>query len=184
MKNTIECDVKELKESLSKGEGILIDVREYAEFTNGRVPGAKLIPLGDIEKRYAEIPRDKTVFVICRTGRRAAEAQRKLLALGFSDVRNVSGGFEAWKNSGFEYEKDAKAVWSLERQVRFTAGFLVVLGVVLSLLVHPYFVGLSAFIGAGLMFAAITDTCGMAMLLAKMPWNKTKQDATCVLVRQ
>jgi rhodanese-related sulfurtransferase len=179
-----ECNVEELKEFMSKGEGILIDVREYAEFANGRIPGAKLVPLADIEKRYTEIPRDKTVFVICRTGRRSSEAERKLLALGFSDVQNVAGGFEAWKAAGFEYEKDAKSIWSLERQVRFTAGFLVLLGVVLSLLVHPYFIGLPAFIGAGLMFAAITDTCGMAMLLAKMPWNKTTQDATCVPAKQ
>ncbi|MFN3329802.1 MAG: rhodanese-like domain-containing protein, partial [Pyrinomonadaceae bacterium] len=65
--NLIECDVKELKECLSKGDAILIDVREYAEFAGGRVPGAKLVPLGDIEKRYTEIPRDRKVYVICRT---------------------------------------------------------------------------------------------------------------------
>ncbi|HXG85878.1 MAG TPA: rhodanese-like domain-containing protein [Pyrinomonadaceae bacterium] len=181
--NIVECDVAELKNCLQNGARNLIDVREYAEFAGGRVKGAKLIPLGDIEKRYAEIERDKPAFVICRSGKRASEAQRKLLALGFSDVRNVRGGFEAWKAAGFDFEKDAKAVWSLERQVRFAAGSLVVLGVVLSLLLHPYFIALSAFVGAGLVFAAATETCGMAMMLAKMPWNKTN-GATCETAAQ
>jgi rhodanese-related sulfurtransferase len=171
--NPTECDVTELKTCLQNGGRNLIDVREYAEFAGGRVKGAKLIPLGDIEKRYAEIDRDKPAFMICRSGKRASEAQRKLFALGFSDVRNVRGGFEAWKAAGFEFEKDAKAVWSLERQMRFVAGSLIVLGVLLSLLIHPYFIVLSAFVGAGLVFAAVTDKCGMTMMLAKMPWNKT-----------
>jgi len=181
--NMVECDVSELKNSLQNGARNLIDVREYAEFAGGRVKGAKLIPLGDIEKRYAEIEPDKPAFLICRSGKRASEAQRKLFALGFSDVRNVRGGFEAWKAAGFEFEKDAKAVWSLERQVRCAAGSLVVLGVILSLLLHPYFIALSAFVGAGLVFAAVTDTCGMAMMLAKMPWNKTK-GAVCETTAQ
>jgi len=171
--NIIECDVTELKNCLQNGAGNLIDVREYAEFSGGRVKGAKLVPLGDIEKRYTEIDPDKTAFLMCRSGKRASEAQGKLLALGFSDVRNVRGGFEAWKAAGFDFEKDAGAVWSLERQVRFAAGSLVVIGVVLSLLLHPYFIALSAFVGAGLVFAAVTDTCTMAMMLAKMPWNKS-----------
>jgi len=176
--NMVECDVTELKNSLQNGARNLIDVCEYAEFAGGRVKGAKLVPLGDIEKRYAEIDRDKPAFVICRSGKRASEAQRKLLALGFSDVRNVRGGFEAWKAAGFDFEKDAGAVWSLERQVRFAAGSLVVLGVLLSLLIHPYLIALSGFVGAGLVFAAVTDTCGMAMMLARMPWNK-ESGAVC-----
>jgi len=181
--NLIECDVTELKNRLQNGARNLIDVREYAEFSGGRVKGAKLIPLGDIEKRYAEIDRDKPTYLMCRSGKRASEAQRKLIALGFSDVRNVRGGFEAWKAAGFDFEKDAGEVWSLERQVRFAAGSLVVLGVLLTLIAHPYFIALSAFVGAGLVFAAVTDTCGMAMMLAKMPWNKTN-GAVCETITQ
>lgn len=161
--NIIECDAAELKNHLQNGAGNLIDVREYAEFAGGRVNGAKLIPLGDIEKRSAEIDPDKPVYLMCRSGKRASEAQRKLLALGFSDVRNVRGGFEAWKAAGFDFEKDSKAVWSMERQVRFAAGSLVVVGVILSLL-HPVFIALSAFVGAGLVFAAVTDTCTMGLI--------------------
>lgn len=172
--DTITCDINELQRQLQKGNSSLIDVREYAEFAGGRVKGAKLIPLGDVEQRYNEIERDKTVYVMCRSGKRGGEAQKKLTALGFSDVKNVSGGIEAWKAAGLPIEKDADAVWSLERQVRFAAGSLVVIGVLLSL-VNPYFILLSAFVGAGLVFAAVTDTCGMALALAKMPWNRIKE---------
>lgn len=171
MNNKIECDVTELREQLGNGGCSLIDVREYPEYAGGRVKGAKLIPLGDIEKRYTEIDRANSVYVICRSGKRGSEAQKKLTALGFNDVKNVEGGIEAWKAEGFPIEKDADAVWSLERQVRFAAGSLVVTGVLLSL-INPYFVLLSAFVGAGLVFSAVTDTCGMALVLAKMPWNK------------
>lgn len=181
--NMIECDAAELKNHLQDGARNLIDVREYAEFAGGRVKGAKLVPLGDIEKRSAEIDPDKPVYLMCRSGKRASEAQRKLLALGFSDVRNVRGGFEAWKAAGFDFEKDAKAVWSLERQVRFAVGSLVVFGVILSLLIHPVFIALSAFVGAGLVFAAVTDTCGMALVLARMPWNKAN-GAACETITQ
>ena len=175
-----ECDVLELDREMKESDGscVLVDVREFAEYSGGRVPGSKLIPLGDVERRYAEIDRDKPVFLICRTGRRSAEAQAKLLRLGFTDVRNVRGGYEAWKSAGLPVESDPNPVWSLERQVRFAAGSLVVLGVILSVLVHPYFVALSGFVGAGLVFAAVTDTCGMAMVLSKMPWNR-QSGVTC-----
>jgi len=71
-----------------------------------------------------------------------------------------------------------KRTISLERQVRIAAGSLVLLGAVLSLLVHPYFIGLAAFVGAGLVFAGVTDTCGMAMCLARMPWNQVKESCS------
>lgn len=169
-----ECEVLELNENLPvvARRGALIDVREYAEYAGGRVAGAKLIPLGDIERRYAEIDPEKTIYVMCRSGKRAAQAQAKLNSLGFYNVQNVRGGFEAWKAAGLPIEKDTGAVWSLERQVRFAAGSLVFIGVLLSLFVHSYFIALPAFVSAGLVFAAVTDTCGMAMLLAKMSWNK------------
>jgi rhodanese-related sulfurtransferase len=173
-----DCGVAELKHYLETGARNLIDVREYPEYAGGRIKGARHIPLGDIDTRHSEIDRDETAYLICRSGKRASEAQKKLVSLGFADVRNVQGGFEAWKAAGFDIEKDAKPVWSLERQVRFAAGSLVVLGVSMSWMIHSYFIALSAFVGAGLIFAAVTDTCTMAMILAKMPWNKNR-DAVC-----
>lgn len=171
-----ECTILGLKENLGKNNTTLIDVREFPEYASGRVPGAKLIPLGEIEKRHQEIDHNHTVYVICRSGKRGGEAQKKLKALGFPNVVNVAGGTAAWTAENLPIEKDENAVWDLERQVRFTAGMLVFTGVLLSLLVHPYFIGLAGFIGAGLAFAAVTNTCGMGMMLAKMPWNQKKEN--------
>ncbi|MBX7173640.1 MAG: rhodanese-like domain-containing protein [Pyrinomonadaceae bacterium] len=172
-----ECTVLGLKEELGKENISLIDVRQYAEYAGGRVEGAKLVPLDEIEKRHQEIDHTHTVYVMCRSGRRSAEAQKRLKLLGFQNVVNVKGGFEEWKKENLPFEKDEKAPWALERQVRFTAGLLVLTGVLLSIFVHPYFIGLAGFVGAGLTFAGATDWCGMAMLLAKMPWNQ--RQTTC-----
>lgn len=170
-----ECTVSTLNEKLGNEDINLVDVREYAEFAGGRVAGAKLISLGEIEKRCTELDRKQTIYVMCRTGRRSAEAQKKLNALGFENVINVAGGFEAWKKENLPFERDRHAPWALERQVRFVAGLLVVTGVLLSVAVHPYFIWLAGFIGAGLVFAAVTDTCTMGMILLRMPWNRTAQ---------
>ncbi|MCY7374964.1 MAG: rhodanese-like domain-containing protein [Pyrinomonadaceae bacterium] len=147
--------------------------REYFSAEKSRrIKGAKLLPRGEIEKRHLEIDRAKPVFVMCRTGRRSAEAQKKLAALGIENVVNVAGGCEAWKGANLPFEADAKASRSLERQVRFAAGLLVLTGILLSVFVQPYFVWLAGFVGAGLAFASVTDTCAMGMILLKMPWNK------------
>ena len=166
-----ECTVLTLNEELKTENPQLIGVRENAEFTGGRVAGAKSLPLGELEKRLSELDRVRPIYVMCRTGRRSAEAQKKLTARGFADVTNVAGGFEAWKKENLPFERDENAPWVLERQVRFAAGLLVLTGVLSSVFVHPYFVWLSAFVGAGLVFAAVTGTCAMGLLLAKMPWN-------------
>lgn len=170
-----ECTVLTLNEKLGNEEIHLVDVREYAEFAGGRIEGAKLLPLGELEKRHSELDHSKPIYVMCRTGRRSGEAQKKLKALGFTNVINVSGGFEAWKKEDLPFERDEKAPWALERQVRFAAGLLVLTGVLLSVFVHPYFIALSGFVGAGLVFAAVTDTCAMGMVLLKMPWNRVAQ---------
>lgn len=167
-----ECTVNTLNEKLKAENAQLIDVREHAEFAGGRISEAKSFPLGELEKRAAELDRTKPVYVLCRTGRRSSEAQKKLNALGFTSVINVKGGFEAWKKEGLPFECDENAPWALERQVRLTAGLLVFVGVLASFLIHPYFIWLAGFVGAGLILAAVTDTCAMGMILAKMPWNK------------
>ena len=161
-----------LREQMSNNEIHLIDVREEMEFAGGRVAGASSLPLSELEKRHAELDHTKPIYVMCRTGRRSAEAQKRLFALGFTNVVNVSGGIEAWKKEELPVQRDDHAPWSIERQVRFTAGLLVLTGVLLSLFVHPYFIALAGLIGFGLAFTAMIDWCGMGMLIAKMPWNR------------
>ena len=167
-----ECSVIELQEQIGTGDIQLVDVREQVEFAGGRIVGAKLLPLGELENWHRELDRSQTIFVMCRTGRRSSEAQRKLQSLGFTDVVNVAGGIEAWKKNGLPVERDERAPWSIERQVRFTAGLLVLSGVMLSIFVHPYFIVLSGLVGFGLAFTASIDWCGMGLLIAKMPWNR------------
>ncbi|HRH40841.1 MAG TPA: rhodanese-like domain-containing protein [Pyrinomonadaceae bacterium] len=175
-----ECTVMTLNEKLKTENAQIIDVRERAEFAGGRISEAKSFPLGELEKRAVEFDRTKPIFVICRTGRRSLKAQKKLNGLGFNNVINVKGGFEAWKKEGLPFERDENAPWALERQVRLTAGLLVFVGVLANFFIHPYFIWLAGFIGLGLIFAAVTDTCAMGMILAKMPWNKqSSAEANC-----
>ena len=171
-----KASVNEINELLSSGmECQVIDVREYSEFNAERIAEAQLMPLSNFEKHADEIDHAKPVYLMCRAGNRAKQAAERLAAKGFTDVHVIEGGMLAWTQANLPVLDGGSKVWSLERQVRFTAGSLVLLGGVLSLTVHPYAVLLSIFVGAGLMFAAATDTCAMGMVLAKMPWNQKKE---------
>lgn len=172
-----EFEVSELCEDLDAGNCVVLDVREYPEYAAGHIRGARLMPLGEIERRAGEVDPSRPVYVVCRTGRRSGEARRRLKALGLADVRDVSGGMEAWEGAGLPVEHDRGAPWSLERQVRFAAGSLVLLGVLLGVLVAQPLVWLAGFVGAGLVFAAVTDTCAMGVLLARLPWNSARRAA-------
>jgi rhodanese-related sulfurtransferase len=166
---------QELAELRSSGKAVeLIDVRTPVEFREVHIDFARNVPLDRLDSAAIRGERngsaDEPLYVICRSGGRGQQACEKLTAAGLNVV-NVAGGTAAWDAAGLPVVRGQSAI-SLERQVRIAAGFLVLLGAVLALTVHPYFVGLSAFIGAGLMFAGITDTCGMGNMLARMPWNQ------------
>lgn len=144
------------------------------------IPGAYNVPLDRIEAYTDELGRTdaEDLVLVCRSGSRAEEARRTLAANGVSGARVLDGGVTAWREQGGAIEEGLER-WSIERQVRFAAGFLVAVGAALGLLVSEAFYGLSAFVGAGLMFAAVTDTCAMGMLIARMPYNrKTDTGAT------
>lgn len=161
----------ELKESGKPVE--LIDVRTPIEYREVHVTFARNVPLDRLDANSLGTDRGsaESLYVICRSGSRGRQACEKLLAAGRAHVVNVEGGTQAWDEAGLPVTRGKKAI-SLERQVRIAAGSLVVVGSVLGAFVSPYWIGLSAFVGAGLVFAGITDTCGMGMLLARMPWNR------------
>jgi rhodanese-related sulfurtransferase len=170
-----------LAELCNSGKALdLIDVRTPMEFQEVHIPEARNVPLSDLDVPALLAARragaDEPIYLDCRSGSRGRQACEKLLSAGVVNVINVDGGTLAWADSGLPVVRGQK-VMSLERQVRIAAGSLVLLGAVLGWLVHPAFVGLSAFVGAGLVFAGITDTCGMGLLLAKMPWNQVKCQA-------
>ncbi len=154
----------------------LLDVRTPVEYAEVHVSQARNEPVDGLRPKAlfdsGRLPKDRPVYLICRTGGRAAKAARKFAAEGFDHGVVVEGGTEAWIAAGLPVKRGAVKVISLERQVRIVAGVLVLSGVLLAYFVHPGFVGISAFVGAGLIFAGITDWCGMGLLLAKLPWNK------------
>ncbi|RBP38190.1 rhodanese-related sulfurtransferase [Roseimicrobium gellanilyticum] len=178
---------KQLHERQQRGEPVpLLDVRTLAEHAEVHVPGVHLIPLDklDAEKMAitAGFTKDTPLYVFCRSGSRAKQAAEKLERAGFSACHVVDGGTVGWAEAGLPVNRGAGKVISLERQVRIAAGLLVLMGVLLSWWVHPALVWLSGFVGAGLIFAGMTDWCGMGMLLARMPWNQAKsspQMPTC-----
>ena len=171
-----KCQVEDLEEILKKTEECqIIDVREPAEFDSERIEGVVSLPLSNLrEDTVRGLRKDKPLYLLCRSGNRACKAADQLEKFGFSDLTVVDGGLQSWVDAGKQVFRGPRRVWSLDRQVRFAAGSLVMAGVILSRLVHPYWVGLSVFVAAGLIFSGITDTCGMAMLLARMPWNTKK----------
>ena len=166
-----------LQEITAGGTAVeLIDVRTPVEYREVHVPFARNVPLDRLDPATVRSgSRDGALYVICRTGGRARQAADSLAAAGHSNVVQVEGGTLAWDAAGLPVVRGKKAI-SLERQVRIAAGSLVVIGVALAYFVHPYFVGLSAFVGAGLVFAGVTDTCGMGIILSRMPWNQVPQE--------
>jgi len=175
---------RELSARRAQGQLVdLIDVRTPAEFREVHADCARNVPLERLDPQAVLSARngasDQPLYVICRSGSRGQQACAQLLAAGGAQIINVEGGTLAWDAAGLPVVRGQKAM-SLERQVRIAAGSLVLLGVALGFLVHPVLFGLSAFVGAGLVFAGITDTCGMGLLLARMPWNQVpEQDAAC-----
>jgi len=166
---------KQLHDAVVAGKAVeLIDVRTPVEFREVHVSFARNVPLDQLDAAKVASGRSaesQPLYVICKSGGRGKQACEKILAAGFTNVVNVEGGTQAWDQAGLPVVRGQQAM-SLERQVRIAAGSLVVLGSVLGAFVSPYWIGLAAFVGAGLVFAGVTDTCGMGMLLARMPWNK------------
>ncbi len=159
------------------GAASIVDVRTPAEFGARHVAGSRLVPLDQLAGRIDEVratpaPR----LLLCRSGTRAETARRLLEGLGVGGLTVVDGGIEAFAAAGGEVV-EGRAVISLERQVRIGAGALTFVGVLLGVLVHPAFLAVPAFVGAGLVFAGVTDRCGMALLLARAPWNRAAVEA-------
>lgn len=148
----------------------LIDIRGADEHARERIPGAVNVPLD----RIRDLPHDgRPVVFHCKSGMRTAVNTAQLrTAAGDATAYILAGGIEAWRQAGYPIVADRSQPLEIMRQVQITAGALVLTGVLLGLFVAPGFFGLSAFVGAGLMFAGVTGWCGMANLLRVMPWNR------------
>lgn len=168
--------VKKLAELQSKQSVTILDVRTPAEFQSVHASQARNFPLESLDttkilEQHAE-SNEQPLYVLCKAGTRAKKACEKLEQAGHQNVIIVDGGTDAWVAADLP-RVVGRQTMSLERQVRIAAGSIAFIGSVLAIVTNNvYFAGIPAFIGAGLTFAGVTDTCGMAMVLARMPWNQ------------
>ncbi len=167
-----EVDAATLKALLTEDKAVLIDVREVDEFAREHIPGARLVPLSGFNPDDFPHEHDKIGVFHCASGNRTCLAAGQLLATGFAEVRHLDGGIAGWKAAGFATNTNRRMPISVMRQVQLTAGSLILLGVLLSVLVSPWFMALSAFVGGGLVLAGASGHCQMADILAAMPWNR------------
>jgi rhodanese-related sulfurtransferase len=171
MLNTITPD--EAARLLREGGATLVDVREADEHARERIPGARNLPLSRLEEAELAVHQGKPVLFHCRSGARTAgNADRLAAKAGLCEAYVVEGGLDAWKRAGLPVAEDRRQPIELMRQVQIAAGSMVVLGVLLGAFVAPGFYLLSGFVGAGLVFAGVTGTCGLARVLRMMPWNR------------
>ncbi len=167
-----------LREAVRSGASglVVVDVRSPGEFAAAHIRGSYNLPLDALPEVVSQLGglRDETVALVCRTGMRASQAATILRNAGLESARVLAGGIDGWERAGLPLDR-GRGTWSIERQVRAIAGGLVVTGVVGSVTVNRKLVWLSGFVGGGLLFAGLTDFCGMARLLAVLPFNRANR---------
>lgn len=167
-----KIDPKTAHKWMQDRQAVLIDVREPDEYIKEHVPEAHLVPLSGFNPEDFPKEHDKIAVFHCRSGGRTEASAGQILQTGFREVYQLEGGIVAWRAAGLQVNENAKAPISIMRQVQIAAGSLVLLGIVLAVLVNPWFAALGAFVGAGLTQAGITGNCAMASVLKHMPWNR------------
>jgi len=172
-------DVPAARELLADDRALLVDVRTPGEFGAVHVPGSYNVPLDRLRAHAAELSTADPIVLLCASGDRAEQA-RGLIAGTAERATAVAGGLQAWERAGAPVVRSA-GTWSMERQVRFTAGLLVLCGVLGSLVAVPLR-WVAGFVGAGLTFSGITNTCGMARVLSLLPHNRSRPDDTRALL--
>lgn len=169
-----KIDSSSLRAELAANSGLkLLDVRTPGEFQSGHIDGSVNVPLDQIDSNLGRIVHGTKgrMVVICQAGGRATEAAGKLSAAGASDVVVLEQGMNAWLAAGAPVESSGQQRWALERQVRLVAGGIVAASVIGSIW-EPRVRFLAGGIGAGLVFAAVSNTCAMGKMLMKLPYNK------------
>lgn len=178
-------DSPTLEKWLADGSDVrVLDVRTSAEFEGVHIPGAYNVPLDTLGEHADDIQRhvEETVVLVCRSGMRASQAEQRLATAGMSNVKVLEGGMMAWERTGGKVNRGV-AKWDIERQVRLVAGSIVAASIVASVWV-PAARFVAGFVGAGLTFAALSNTCAMGMMLAKLPYNRSNACDVNVVVDQ
>jgi rhodanese-related sulfurtransferase len=148
-----------------------LDVRSPSEFAAGHIASSTNIPLEQLDSRLADLPAGRQLLLICGSGQRATVAYNLLSSRGL-EAHLLTGGVQAWSNAGLPLVRTTASQWALERQVRLTAGVLILASMLLGAFVSHLWFFLTASVGAGLTFSGLTDICGMAILLSRLPWNR------------
>lgn len=170
--NLQDIDAETLKKWLDNQPVMLIDVREPGEYASEHIPGAKLMPLSNLNPGQIQPTADTKVVLYCQSGNRSKRAAQVFFDAGFESIVQLQGGLPTWKTAGYPTKINKNAPISLFRQVQIVAGTLVFTGTVLGAFVSPWFLILSGFVGGGLVFAGVSGTCAMGTLLAKLPYNQ------------
>ncbi|HZQ13108.1 MAG TPA: rhodanese family protein [Pseudolabrys sp.] len=158
-------------ELVGKG-AVLVDIREADEHAREHIPGARHHALSRIDTESPVRDGDSILVFHCRSGARTRSNAPKLAAAARCETYILEGGLDAWKKAGLPVKLDRSQPIDIMRQVQIAAGSLILIGAALGFWLAPGFYALSAFVGAGLLFAGVTGFCGMAHLLALMPWNR------------
>jgi rhodanese-related sulfurtransferase len=163
----------ELRAAIGSDQPVqLVDVRSGGEFEAAHIPGSYHVPLEALREHRDEFRSVTTPLVlVCRSGGRATQAASRLAEAGMSNLRILEGGLDNWAAAGGEVRTATRQRWSLERQVRLVAGAIVATSILVSIVV-PGARFVAGAVGAGLVFAALTNTCAMGVLLARLPYNR------------
>jgi rhodanese-related sulfurtransferase len=162
----------EARRRLDNGSAVLVDIREPMEHARESIPGALLHSVSVFDPAVLRGQAASALIFHCQSGKRTCDIAERLLACGAPETFILQGGLQGWKAAGHATTIDRSKPIELQRQVQIAAGTLVVLGLLLAWLVTPLFLGVTAFVGAGLIFAGFSGWCGMAHLLGFMPWNR------------
>ena len=176
-----EIEPRDAQAALARGECVLVDVREADEHARERIAGSVLLPLSGLTPKQVTALGANRVAIHCKSGRRGADAVARCAGLADAGITvvNVRGGIEAWKTAGLPTIVDTgRPRLSVMQQTQIVIGTCVFTGTALGFFVHPGFLAIPAFMGAGLVFAGSTGFCGMAVMLGKLPWNRVPS-ASC-----
>jgi rhodanese-related sulfurtransferase len=173
MSTLTKIDPQTVADGLKSGKFHLIDIREADEFAREHIGGAVSIPLSQVERADVKIEAGRTAVFHCKSGMRTEANCAKLASRIDGDALLLDGGLDGWKKAGLPVRDNAEAPLPMNRQVQITAGTLVLAGALIGTFIHPAGYALSGLIGAGLIFAGASGWCGMANVLAAMPWNRT-----------
>ncbi|MGF1596896.1 MAG: rhodanese-like domain-containing protein [Acidimicrobiales bacterium] len=178
-------DTVELRRLMAADPDIrILDVRTGGEFETVHIPGSYNVPLDTLGEHVRDLAAvEHPVVLVCQSGGRATQAHGKLTGAGKKSLHILEGGMSSWLAAGGDVVRGDTARWAMDRQVRLTAGTLVLVGILGSLLA-PRAKWLSGFVGGGLVFSAVSNTCAMAQVLSKLPYNRTDRcDVAGVLER-